>query len=149
MIYVVINTNVLVSALLNMNSNPGSVLLSVFKGETIPLLNPEILAEYREVLARKKFKFPAEEIETVLKELTTSSLNVTALPKDYPEVCDPKDRCFYAVTMTGRQKMCCWLQAISGIFRRNLLSSLRHSVLKFYRQQNKSPTPHKCARMSG
>lgn len=149
MIYVVIDTNVLVSALLNMNSNPGTVLLSVFKGKTIPLLNPEILAEYREVLARKKFKFPAEEIETVLKELTTSSLNVTALPKDYPEVNDPKDRCFYAVTMTGRQKMCCWLQAISGIFRRNLLSSLRHSALKFCRQQNKSPAPHKCARMSG
>ena len=59
MIYVVIDTNVLVSALLNINSNPGTVLLSVFKGETIPLLNPEILAEYRDVLARKKFKFPA------------------------------------------------------------------------------------------
>lgn len=103
MIYVVIDTNVLVSALLNMNSNPGTVLLSVFKGETIPLLNPEILAEYRDVLARKKFKFPAEEVETVLKVLTSSCLNVTALPKDYPEVCDPKDQCFYAVTMTGRQ----------------------------------------------
>lgn len=103
MIYVVIDTNVLVSALLNMNSNPGSVLLSVFKGKTIPLLNPEILAEYREVLARKKIKFPAEEVETVLKVLTSSCLNVTALPKDYPEVNDPKDQCFYAVTMTGRQ----------------------------------------------
>lgn len=64
----------------------------------------------------KKFKFPAEEVETVLKVLTSSCLNVTALSKDYPEVNDPKDRCFYAVTMTGRQKMCCWLQAISGIF---------------------------------
>lgn len=103
MIYVVIDTNVLVSALLNINSNPGTVLLSVFKGETIPLLNPEILAEYRDVLARKKFKFPAEEVGTVLKVLTSSCLNVTALSKDYPEVCDPKDRCFYAVTMTGRQ----------------------------------------------
>lgn len=56
MIYVVIDTNVLVSALLNINSNPGTVLLSVFKGETIPLLNPEILAEYRDVLARKKIQ---------------------------------------------------------------------------------------------
>lgn len=149
MIYVVIDTNVLVSALLNINSNPGTVLLSVFKGETIPLLNPEILAEYRDVLARKKFKFPTEEVETVLKVLTSSCLNVTALSKDYPEVNDPKDRCFYAVPMTGRQKMCCWLQAISGISHRNLLSSLRHSALKFCRQQNKSPALHKYARMSG
>lgn len=55
MIYAAIDTNVLVSALLNFQSNPGQVLLSVFNGETIPLVNEEILAEYRDVLARKSF----------------------------------------------------------------------------------------------
>ena len=43
MIYVVIDTNVLVSALLNMNSNPGSVLLSVFKGKTIPVIGKNLI----------------------------------------------------------------------------------------------------------
>ena len=60
MICAVIDTNVLVSALLNFRSNPGQVLLSVFNGETVPLVNDEILAEYREVLARKKFRFPPD-----------------------------------------------------------------------------------------
>ncbi len=103
MIYAVIDTNVLVSALLNIDSNPGAVLLSVFNGKTVPLLNSEILAEYREVLARKKFKFPAETVDIVLKRLAGSCLNVSASSENLSEVGDPKDRCFYAVTMTGRQ----------------------------------------------
>ena len=60
MICAAIDTNVLVSALLHFNSNPGTVLLSVFNGETIPLVNDEILAEYREVLSRRKLKISAE-----------------------------------------------------------------------------------------
>ena len=69
MIYAVIDTNVLVSALLNFRSKPGQVLISVFNGETIPLLNEEILAEYREVLARKKFRFPPELVDIILTGL--------------------------------------------------------------------------------
>ena len=104
MFYVVIDTNVLVSALLNINSNPGSVLLSVFKGEAIPLLNTEILAEYQSVLARKKFHFPAELVDIVIRRLIECGLNISTIaPAEYSEVIDPKDRCFFAVTMIGRQ----------------------------------------------
>ena len=103
MIYAAIDTNVLVSALLNIQSNPGKVLLSVFNGETIPLVNEEILAEYREVLARKKFRFPPDLVDIVLSRLTACSLNISAVSVDFPEVADPKDRCFYAVTMSERQ----------------------------------------------
>ena len=56
MIYAAVDTNVLVSALLNSESNPGQVLLSVFNGQTVLLVNEEILAEYREVLSCKKLK---------------------------------------------------------------------------------------------
>ena len=62
MIYVVIDTNVLVSALLNINSNPGTVLLSVFKGETIPLLNPEILQNTGMYLLEKNSNFPLKKL---------------------------------------------------------------------------------------
>ena len=103
MLYAVIDTNVLVSALLNFDSNPGTVLLSVFGGETVPLLNGEILAEYRSVLSRKKFGFPPETVEVVIKRLVAVSLNVSAGKADYPEIGDPDDRCFFAVTMAGRQ----------------------------------------------
>lgn len=103
MIHAVIDTNVLVSALLNFQSNPGQVLLSVFNGETIPLVNEEILTEYREVLARKKFRFPPDLIAIVLTRLAACSRNIPAMVGEFPEIADPKDRCFYAVTMEGRQ----------------------------------------------
>ena len=103
MFYAVIDTNVLVSALLNMNSNPGFVLCSVFNGQTTPLINTDILAEYREVLARKKFHFPKETVDIILKRLENSSLKTEEIPEEFPEVSDPKDRCFFAVTMAARQ----------------------------------------------
>ncbi|MDD7751246.1 MAG: putative toxin-antitoxin system toxin component, PIN family [bacterium] len=103
MFYAVIDTNVLVSALLNMNSNPGFVLCSVFNGQTTPLINTDILAEYREVLARKKFHFPKETVDIILKRLENSSLKTEEIPAEFPEVSDPKDRCFFAVTMAARQ----------------------------------------------
>ena len=102
MFYAVIDTNVLVSALLNINSNPGKVLLSVFNGETRPLLNEEIVAEYRDVLARKKFHFPEETVDIVMGRLAAVSMDINAADGEYPEITDPKDRCFFAVTMTGR-----------------------------------------------
>ena len=102
MLYAVIDTNVLVSALLNINSNPGKVLLSVFNGETRPLLNAEIIAEYRDVLSREKFHFPAETVDIVMGRLAAVSMNINAADGEYTEISDPKDRCFFAVTMTGR-----------------------------------------------
>ena len=103
MIYAAVDTNVLVSALLNSRSNPGQVLLSVFNGETILLVNEEILAEYRDVLARKKFHFPPDLVEIVLTRLAACSLDISADSAAYSEVIAPEDRCFYAVTMAERQ----------------------------------------------
>ena len=102
MYYAVIDTNVLVSALLNINSNPGKVLLSVFNGKTCPLLNAEIVAEYRDVLAREKFHFPTEMVDVVMGRLVAVSMNINAADVEDPEIRDPKDRYFFAVTMTGR-----------------------------------------------
>ena len=103
MFYAVIDTNVLVSALLNMDSNPGRVVLSVLSGETTLFMNAEIMSEYRDVLAREKFHFPADVVGIVLKRLAARSLAVTPSSENFPEVGDPKDRCFYAVTMSGRE----------------------------------------------
>ena len=50
--YAVIDTNVLVSAMLKWNSVPGVVLQLAFDGSVVPVLNRDIMAEYREVLSR-------------------------------------------------------------------------------------------------
>lgn len=74
--YAVLDTNVLVSALLGASrmSIPTRVLKAVTDGYLIPLYNDEIINEYREVLSRKKFPFDPELIETVLKMITADGL---------------------------------------------------------------------------
>ena len=60
--FVVIDTNVLVSAVLKYNSIPGTIIEFAFNGKIIPVLNKEIESEYRNVLY---FLSPAK-IELIL-----------------------------------------------------------------------------------
>ena len=46
---VVIDTNVVVSAMLNFSSVPGEVLRRALMGDLIPVLREEIVEEYRDV----------------------------------------------------------------------------------------------------
>ena len=60
MIYAVIDTNVLVSALFTSNVEAATVkvLDALLQEKIIPLYNEEIYDEYVEVLSRPKFHFP-------------------------------------------------------------------------------------------
>lgn len=60
--YAVIDTNVLVAAMLRWDSVPGCVLEHAFVGNIIPLLNEQIINEYAEVLTRPKFHFDREKV---------------------------------------------------------------------------------------
>ena len=95
--YVVIDTNVIVSAFLAFNrqtSAPYFVVSAAFAGIITPVLTTSIMKEYREVLTRKKFGFDPKMIETFLLELKTQSvfINPSTTRKKLP---DPKDKCFY------------------------------------------------------
>jgi putative PIN family toxin of toxin-antitoxin system len=100
--YAVIDTNVLVSAMLKWDSNPGNIMELVFGGTIIPLLNESIASEYREVLARPKFHLTQEIIDSVVGELERLGLCVDAEKLDI-ELPDPKDRVFYEVVMEERK----------------------------------------------
>ena len=100
--YAVIDTNVLISAMLKWNSVPGNVLEFTFSGTIIPILNEHILLEYREVLSRPKFKFPSDIIDTVLHEIERCGIRIDA-PELEVELPDPKDRVFYEVVMEERK----------------------------------------------
>ena len=81
----------------------GQFFFPSLKEKPSPLVNDEILAEYREVLSRKRLKISAELAESVLTRLAACCLNIADASSEYPEVTDPKDRCFYAVTMSERE----------------------------------------------
>lgn len=100
--YAVIDTNVLVSAMLHWESVPGSVTEETLTGRIIPLLNDEIIAEYRDVLNRPKFRFPADAVEVVINELIKRGifLNGETVDEIIP---DPKDAVFYQVVMEARK----------------------------------------------
>lgn len=100
--YAVIDTNVLVSAMLKWSSVPGNVLELTFSGTIVPVLNEQIIKEYRDVLSRPKFHFTEEIVSTVVDEIERLGLFVDAEELDI-EMPDPKERVFYEVVMEERK----------------------------------------------
>ena len=76
--YAVIDTNVLVSAMLKHHSVPGSIIDLAFDGPIIPVLNDAIEKEYREVLSRPKFHLPSDLIDDILSSFHQRGLYIDA-----------------------------------------------------------------------
>ena len=100
--YAVIDTNVLVSALLKWTSVPGTIMELVFDGPITPLYNSEILQEYREVLSRSKFHLTQEIVDSVLDSFIKKGISIEAETLDII-LPDPKDRVFYEVVLEERK----------------------------------------------
>lgn len=100
--YAVIDTNVLISAMLKWNSIPGKVIEFVFSGKIIPLLNERIIKEYEDVLSRPKFHMSETVIHNILTEIKRLGLYIDAETIDII-LPDPKDRIFYEVVMEERK----------------------------------------------
>ena len=101
--YVVIDTNVLVSAVLKSHSVPGSIVELAFDGPIIPILNEAIEKEYREVLSRPKFHLPEDLIEGIMSTFHKRAIYADAEHLDV-ELPDPKDLVFYEVVMEERKE---------------------------------------------
>ena len=100
--YAVIDTNVLVSAMLKWTSVPGTILEFAFSGTIIPVLNDKIVAEYREVLMRDKFHLTKEIVDDVIQTLEEQGKYIDTDNMDY-ELPDMKDVIFYAIVMEKRK----------------------------------------------
>jgi len=103
--HAVIDTNVLVSALLAKHEDSATVLVvdGIFSGEVIPVLSKQIFDEYHEVLRRKKFNFPENQIEILLRTILKCGVVVepTASGEIIPDI---KDLPFYEVVMSTQDK---------------------------------------------
>ena len=100
--YAVIDTNVLVSAMLKWNSVPGNIMELVFSGTIVPLLNEQIVKEYRDVLSRPKFHFTEKIIGNVINEIDRLGLYLDAEITNII-LLDPKDTVFYEIVMEKRK----------------------------------------------
>ena len=83
------------SLMLKVQSVPGQIANEVLLGDLIPLLCDEIVAEYREVLARPKFKFDQILVETFLDGIISRGIFVDTVPTE-EIIPDLKDIIFYA-----------------------------------------------------
>ena len=101
-IYAVIDTNVLVSALLPHQgvTNPSVVLGAIMNERIIPVFNSEILWEYLEVLTREKFHFQRTSVETVVNHIKQIGLELDRTRSWEGVFPDPKDIVFYEVTLS-------------------------------------------------
>ena len=100
--YAVIDTNVIVSAIIKSDSVLGSILKYALRGLLVPVLNEEIVEEYRTVLMRPKFHLTKEIVNSILSRLEETGIYVDAESLEI-ELPDPKDLVFYEVAMKGRK----------------------------------------------
>lgn len=100
--FAVIDTNVLVSAMLKWESFPGNVMELIYSGTITPLLNTHIVTEYKEVLSRPKFHLTKDIIDSAVGEMERLGIRIDAEELDI-SLPDPKDRVFYEVVMEERK----------------------------------------------
>lgn len=103
MIYAVIDTNVLVSALLTSNIDAATVKVveALMKGLIVPLFDKDIIKEYVEVLKRPKFNFSETVVEYYIRAIMDKGLvSSRVLSKEnFP---DSKDVVFYEVALSKK-----------------------------------------------
>ena len=88
---IVLDTNVLVAALLSPFGAPARVLDLILAGEVRLACDDRILAEYRQVLARPKWQFPRQSVADLLAYLSAEAEPIVArpLPVNLPDPADP------------------------------------------------------------
>ncbi len=103
--YAVIDTNVLVSALLSSHNNAATVQVvdKIFSEEFVPLYSTEIIAEYNAALHRKKFKFSDDSINILLSVIEQNGIFV--FPNASGEILpDMKNLPFYEAVLEKQNK---------------------------------------------
>lgn len=101
MIYAVIDTNVIVSALLSHNPQAATVQVfeAILEKKLCPMYNNDIIDEYIEVLHRPKFRLPFQMVEAVvnrIQEIGESSNRIQSL-EEFPDL---DDAVFYEVALS-------------------------------------------------
>jgi putative PIN family toxin of toxin-antitoxin system len=95
MIKAVLDTNVLVSSLLSIHSNPAQVLLLVTSRELQPIYSSDMLVEYWAVLRRPRFAFPGDQVDRLINGIIRHGTTVKVPAPSVVTMTDETDRKFY------------------------------------------------------
>ena len=99
----VVDTNVIVSALIDSNGSPAKILSLILNGNIKILYDNRIIFEYTDVLSRKEFGFPKEIINDLIDCLKCDGEFINA---EYVKTkfSDEADKKFYEVYKSGEAK---------------------------------------------
>ena len=101
MIYVVIDTNVVVSAFFTKNSGAATVKIldAIYNKSIVPLYHDEIYEEYKDVLNRERFHFSKLIVNEFLKTYKNISVKAERVFSGESFI-DPDDVVFYEVALS-------------------------------------------------
>jgi len=107
---IVVDTNVVISSNLSSSSHPAAIMKQFYNSVLQLFYTSEILAEYKSVLAYKKFNFTKETQAAILRAIEIGGVHV-APPTSTILFNDESDRIFYdtakfsnAILITGNMK---------------------------------------------
>ena len=106
MVYAVVDTNVLVSAALAKNrgeSIPLKIFLGITQKKYIPIIDSNIIEEYREVLQREKFNFSLDYQNSFIDEISKYAVN-EPVKESGVVLPDMDDKIFYDVAFAHQDK---------------------------------------------
>ncbi len=97
---IVLDTNVLVSAILSPHGPPAAVLRALLTEQAFLCFDERILSEYREVFSRGKFSFDEDLVEELVAYLEATGSPALAPPIDLA-LPDSADQMFIEVALAG------------------------------------------------
>lgn len=98
---IVLDTNVLVSGLLDSFSSSGKIVQLVASGEIRLCYDVRIVSEYKEVLMRPKFSFDIVEIDNLLVQIENCGCAIVSKPL-IGQLPDRDDESFLEVALSGK-----------------------------------------------
>ena len=97
----VIDTNILVSALLTPGGAPAQLIAAIRNHTLIPVVSQSILAEYAEVLNRPKFGFENNRVASLLEDMKGLAQFMKPQPVAFQNLPDPDDAPFIAAALSA------------------------------------------------
>ena len=91
---VILDTNIIVSALLSPMGNPAKIYRMIFTGAVSLFYSTDIFEEYQDVLYRTHLRIPADDMKMVFAAIRQHGKKIEPVPCTIPTV-DKDDRFFY------------------------------------------------------
>ncbi len=135
---IVLDTNVIVSGLINVEGTPAQIMNLLLNGRITLLYDSRILREYIEVLSRKKFGFKSSLLDPILDYLKNEGEYVTAEPTSRRFV-DKDDAMFYEVAKTAGAR--CLVTGNKSHFPNEKMVKSPKDFIDFYLSENESHRP--------